>query len=135
MKAQNIYRMQVIAIGFGAALLLSSSAKSQEIVNTEFSDGPYVTAFAQPSSTEGAQAAATLATSPAATTDSLSVAIATPVVSDAELSSLAGSTEGWLISCAIFGMALVVVYAVGEIRRANRNLTARRPFPRRVAFS
>ena len=43
MRVQNIIRMQVAMIGFGAALLLASAAPAQEITNTEFPDRPGTT--------------------------------------------------------------------------------------------
>jgi hypothetical protein len=43
MRVQNIIRMQVAMIGFGAALLLASAAPAQEITNAEFPDRPGTT--------------------------------------------------------------------------------------------
>src|SRR5215472_10762764 len=43
MSVQNIIRMQVATIGFGAALLLASAAPAQEIANREFPDRPGTT--------------------------------------------------------------------------------------------
>jgi hypothetical protein len=48
MKFQNILRTPLLAFSLGAALLLAGYAKAQEIVNTEFEDGPYVVPFSQP---------------------------------------------------------------------------------------
>jgi len=43
MKLQMILRMQAVVIGFAGVLLLASSVPAQEIVNTNFADGPNVT--------------------------------------------------------------------------------------------
>ena len=43
MRVQNIIRVQVTIIGFGAALLLASASPGQEITNTEFPDRPGTT--------------------------------------------------------------------------------------------
>ena len=67
MKIKNIIRTQAVGISFVAAMLLSATpAHSQEITNTEFSDGPYVTAYAQPTPTTQAQAVQLTTQAPAA---------------------------------------------------------------------
>jgi hypothetical protein len=48
MKTKNIIRIGVIAVGLGAALVMTSSVKAQEIENTAWADGPNVAAFEQP---------------------------------------------------------------------------------------
>jgi hypothetical protein len=48
MKSKNVLRTPLLAFGLGAALLLAGSVKAQEIVNTEFEDGPKVVPFSQP---------------------------------------------------------------------------------------
>jgi hypothetical protein len=123
MKMQNIIRMQAMIVGFGAALVLASAAPAQEIVNTEFSDGPNVAAFQQPAAT---QAVAT--TTPAAATSSSAVtpgAVATPVATEATLDSFEGSARRWLVASVFFGIAMLTVYALAEIRRSTRKLTQR----------
>jgi hypothetical protein len=127
MKLQNIFRMQAIVIGFGAVLLLSTPVKAQEIVNTEFSDGPSVTSFTQPAAitTEAA------ATAPSA----VQVKAETPVATNPQLASMDSSIEGWLFGSSLFGVALIAIYAIAEVRRANRNLRVRPSFTRRVVLS
>ncbi len=136
MKIQNILRTQAIVIGFGAALLLSSPAPAQEIVNTQFDDGPYVTTFAQPSPTV-TTAAAPASTVADASTVSPAIAIPNPVVTDEAVVSLENSAAYGLITSAFFGLALLAVFAVGEFRRANRNLneSPSSPLHRRAALS
>jgi hypothetical protein len=136
MKIQNILRTQAIVIGFGAALLLGNVAPAQEIVNTEFNDGPYVTSFPQPTVpvANSTSSAPTLADSDATTTPA--IAVSTPVVIDQAVVSFGNSAERWLIASSLFGLAMLAVYAVAEVRRANRNLTESPSSPfRRAALS
>ena len=42
MRFQKMVRTQLFIAGLGAALLFAVGTKAQEIVNTEFADGPYV---------------------------------------------------------------------------------------------
>lgn len=136
MKVQNILRTQAIVIGFGAALLLSSPAPAQEIVNTQFDDGPYVTTFAQPSTTV-TTAAAPASTVADSNTVSPAIAIPTPVVADEAVVSLENSAVYGLITSALLGLAVLAVFALAEFRRANRNLTESpsSPLRRRAALS
>ncbi len=124
MKIENILRTQAIVIGLGAAFLLASPAKSQEIVNTEFADGPYVASFAQPMSTAAA-ASATAAPAPTTTADTdaegAAVAIPAPVVTEQAAISLGNSAERWLVASSFFGLVMLAIYALAEVRRANRN--------------
>jgi hypothetical protein len=115
MKLENSLRLQAILIGFGAALLLANSAPAQEIENTQFDDGPIVAEFAQPS-----PAPAPKDISPAVTT-------ATLVVAEQAAVPLGSSVEVWSTATVLFFIALVVLYALAEAKRANRNLAARTP--------
>jgi hypothetical protein len=122
MKVQNIFRMQAIVIGFGAALLLASAAPAQEIVNTEFNDGPNVAAFPQPAVTQVATTTPAAASSEAVTP---SGAVAAPAVTETAAVSFEGSARRWLVASAFFGVAMLTVYALAEIRRSARKLTER----------
>ena len=137
MKIQNIIRTSTIAVGIAAAaLFLAGSVHAQEITNTEFSDGPYVASFPQPTNAvvpvpaESAAADANTVVPP-------TVAISTPVVTEQAMVSFENSAERWLIVSSLFGIAMPAVYAVAEVRRANRgmNLQARTPLTRRAALS
>jgi len=55
MKFQTAVRTQLVVAVFGATLLLAGGAKAQEIVNTEFADGPNVVAMRQTSTATVAQ--------------------------------------------------------------------------------
>jgi len=124
MKIQNILRTQAIVIGLGAAVLLfPNSASAQEIVNTEFDNGPYVTSFAQP-----AAAAFSTASTPApvASNDvNPAVDASTPVVTTQAMLSLENSAERWLTASSLFGIVLLAVCAVSEVRRYIRDLNLR----------
>jgi hypothetical protein len=135
MKIQNIFRTSTIAVGIAAAaLFLASSVHAQEIVNSEFSDGPNVTSFQQP--TTGAQVSAESTAADANTAVPPTVAISTPVVTEEALVSLGKSAERWLIGSSLFGLAMLALYAIAEIRRANHemDIQARTPLARGVAL-
>jgi hypothetical protein len=123
MKVRNILRMQVVVIGFGAALLLASSAPAQEIVNTEFNDGPNVASFDQPAAKNVEVGTST--DSKMAQTSGVTEVVSTPVVSNGEMVSLEHSAERWLIGASLFGLAMLAVFAGAEVRRANRNIGMR----------
>jgi hypothetical protein len=120
MKAQNIFRMQAIVIGLGAALLLASSTSAQEIVNTSFNDGPNVATFDQPTTTAAAQVSA----APAAVNANASApaaAVAVPVVAEEAVVSFENSAERWLIASSFFGVMMLAVYALAEVRRSRKS--------------
>jgi hypothetical protein len=64
------------------------------------------------------------------------VAISTPVVTEEALVSLGKSAERWLIGSSLFGLAMLALYAIAEIRRANHemDIQARTPLARGVAL-
>lgn len=136
MKIQNILRTSAIAVGIAAAaLFLASSVRAQEIVNTEFSAGPNVTAFSQPAATAPVSAESTMADTNTAVPPAMTVSA--PVVTEQALVSFENSAERWLIVSLMFGGAMLVVYAIAEVRRANREmyLRARTPLTRGAALS
>jgi hypothetical protein len=122
MKVQNIFRMQAMVIGLGAALFLASSTPAQEIVNTSFNDGPYVTSFDQPTAAAAVQVSAAQATVTAVDMPASAPAVAAsqPVVRTEAVVSLENSAERWLIAGSFFGLAMIAVYALAEVRRARR---------------
>jgi hypothetical protein len=122
MKIRNVLRTKAIVIGFGAALLLASSAPAQEIVNTEFNDGPNVASFDQPTAknvevgtSQDSKMAVAVPTA----------VISTPVASNGEIVSIEQSAERWLIAATFFGLTMLAVFAAAEVRRANRSIGAR----------
>ena len=131
MRFQKMLRTQMIIAGLGAALLFAGSVKAQEITNTEFSDGPYVTAFAKPTAAVSAQV--TPASTPVINEDQATSAamISMPVVSDN--GTLASSEfERWAVAGILFvGLVVILFYcaaelsALAELKRANRSLRTR----------
>jgi hypothetical protein len=114
MKVRNILRTLAIVIGFGAALLLASSAPAQEIVNTEFNDGPNVASFDQPTVKNVEQGTSQNSKIQEATPVAV---VSTPIVNSGEVVSLEHSAEGWLIAASFFGLAMLAVFAAAELRR------------------
>lgn len=133
MKIQNIFR-QAIAIGFGVAVLWASTvpAQAQEIVNTEFPDGPYVSSFQQNTANLPPVAAATANAVPANNAFT-PAAVPTPAVAEQAVVSMSDYLRDTLIASSFFGLLLFVVYAIAEIRR---NAFPSRPhFTRRAVLS
>jgi hypothetical protein len=137
MKIQNILRMQSIVIGLGAALFCTTTVHAQEIVNTEFNDGPYVTSFAQPTLSAQAVPANAPTSAVADPNTAVAPAIATPVVADAAVMSLESSAVRWSVASILAGFAMLAAFAIAEIRRANRNFPegTSSQLPRRAALS
>jgi hypothetical protein len=52
MEFKKMIRMQMVVAGLGMALLCAGATKAQEIVNTQFNDGPNVAAFDQPAAVQ-----------------------------------------------------------------------------------
>jgi hypothetical protein len=119
MKVQNIFRMQAMVIGLGAALLLASSAPAQEIVNTSFNDGPNVATFDQPTTPAAAQVSAAGANVTNANASAPAVEVPAPVVAEEAIVSFEDSAQRWLIASAFFGIMMLAIYALAEVRRAR----------------
>jgi hypothetical protein len=133
MKFQNMLRTQMVITGLGAALLFAGSAKAQEITNTEFSDGPYVTAFAQPAQPHSAQAspASTPVMTESQTMQTLA-SVGMPVLSDDGGTVASSEVERWIVAGLLFiALGIIMFYcaaelsALAELKRANRSLRAR----------
>jgi hypothetical protein len=129
MTFQKMLRTQLIVAGFAAALMLASAAKAQEITNTEFNDGPYVAAFAQPVVAQVTPASTPVMTEPQAIEAAV---ITAPVFADEETLVAASSVERWIVA----GMLLIAFMVIGfyclaelnalaALKRANRSLRAR----------
>jgi hypothetical protein len=116
MKLRNLLRMQVMLIGFGAALLLGGSARAQELENTNWDDGPGVVPFAQQAPAQGV---ATPINSDSVTP---TAAVAKSVVTQAgDLSQLSPANE-WVMGALLVCTALVAMRALMETRSRNRNI-------------
>jgi hypothetical protein len=125
MKLQNIFRMQVMVVGFGAALLLASSARAQEIENTNWADSSSTVSAAQeaPAPTAGqldSLGADSQAPSPAAAASKTLVAQETFITHTTLV-------EGWVIASLLACIALVGLYAREDRkhRKMNGDRTAR----------
>jgi hypothetical protein len=122
MKLRKMIRWQLVLAGLAAAMSFSPSAHSQEITNTAFDDGPYVTGFAQPTAAQPsaqvipAQTAVPSVNEVAAIQASLSTPRA--VVMDSPL--VAAGLTLLLFIC-------IALYAIREPKRTNRgSLSGRR---------
>jgi hypothetical protein len=117
MKVQNIFR-HAATIGFGAALLWASTipVHAQEISNSEFPDGPYVSSFEQTAASVPARAPSTAT---AATTDNAiaPAAVPTPAVAEQSVVSVSDYIRDTLIASSLFGLLLFALYAIAEVRR------------------
>jgi hypothetical protein len=132
MKFQKMLRTQMVITGLGAVLLFAGSAKAQEITNVEFSDGPYVTAFAQPAQAVSAEASP--ASTPVMTgteTMQTAAAVSFPVVPD-DGAVASSEVESWIVAGLLFiALGIIMFYcaaelsALAELKRANSSLRAR----------
>ena len=105
MKVQNIIRVQVLTVGFTAALLFASAAPAQEITNTEWPDQATATIESAPSQAANqASDSANLASASAT---------ATTNVQDTQEAKVTPAGSSWLaglsLTCAAAIAGLVVV--------------------------
>lgn len=118
MKFRTILRMQAIIIGIGAVLFLASEAPAQEIVNTEFSDGPYVATFQQPTATTPASV------TPVAQTPKIDVTAAAPTPMIAEEAATSFQTDtSVLVGLLVSFLFLLAVWAIYQVLRFRRALS------------
>jgi hypothetical protein len=106
--------------------LLPASAKAQEIINTQFNDGPNVTTLAQPSAQQTQVATSTMPSSQAL---QASESIGSSVRSEqASLIQVPAPSDGWVTASLLVGVAAIVLYALIEAKRANRTLHSYRGY-------
>jgi hypothetical protein len=123
MKFNTTIRKGLVIAGFAAFALLPATLKAQEITNSEFSDGPNVTALAQPTAAQQTNGTMTY-TLPAPQAIMATTAVASSAVDpqQAELVSLPSvSTDEWIVAGLATCAGMIVLLAVAEIRRAHRN--------------
>ena len=126
MKFESIIRKSLIIAGFSTALiLLPASVKAQEITNTEFNDGPNVTALAQPSVSQQAATNTMPASEALRATESIN-ASAQP--EQASLIQVPAPSEAWITASLLVGVLLIALYALAEAKRANRMLNSTRGY-------
>ena len=135
MKLQNIFRMNMMVIGFGAALLLASSARAQEIENTNWDEASNSVAAAQPPAAPNAiELNANAADSQAM---SSAAGVSKTLVAQETFITHTTLVEGWMIASLLVCMALVGLYAREETKSRKLNSGARSggQVNRRVALS
>ncbi len=135
MRLQNIFRMNMMVIGFGAALLLASSARAQEIENTNWDEASNSVATAQPAAAPNAiELNANAADSQAM---SSAAGVSKTLVAQETFITHTTLVEGWMIASLLVCMALVGLYAREETKSRKMNSGARSggQVNRRVALS
>lgn len=135
MKFQNFFRMQLMVVGFGAALLLASSVPAQEIDNTVWNDTNATVAAPDRPAPQPIPNDAN-----STTTDSGAINLAAMNTSSVLASESSASewtpTEGWMVLALLICIALVALRAFVVARRPNQNLKSRtRQVDHRAALS
>ena len=131
MKLQNILRTHVVVMGFAAAFLLASGARTQEIDNTVWADSSNVEAFPQPM-----RVAVTNDVSPMAMNSvqtGAAAVIAQPSAINEGVVSGGAAREGWVIAMSIMLMAPLGVLLLAKARRARQSVNARAYHTKRSA--
>jgi hypothetical protein len=128
MKFQTVLRAQWLAAGLGAALLLTGSAKGQEITNTEFADGQYVVPFSEGVSTQDTPAPAATPVMSELQALQATAAISGPSIPDEPNLMRMSVLQRWvtavlLVVAGLLGLFIVVELSVlVELKRARRSL-------------
>ena len=125
MKVQNILRMQVMVIGFGAVLLLANAAPAQEIENTVWDDNNTTVAAtsAQSAVEPSAEDRASVATDSGAL--NLSALSTTAILTREPAVPDWTPTKNLIVPSLLVSIVLVVLYGLAIARRASKNLNAR----------
>jgi len=126
MKFNTTIRKGFVLVGFAAFALLPAT-KAQEITNTEFNDGPNVTAIAQPAPSQQSNSHITFALPPAtAMQASQSVAEFAAPQQASVMRVPEVSTDTWISVTLFAAVGLISVYALALAKRANRTLNSTR---------
>jgi len=113
MNLKNIIRMQAVIIGVGAALLFAGSARSQEIENTQWPEGPNTVAV--DSQATGASAnGSNPVTVPAVPTAPAAASLQSVAAGQAEISS----SKGWVLG---FSTMCLVLAFVAYLRQQSKD--------------
>jgi hypothetical protein len=131
MKMQNIFRTHVVVIGFAAAFLLASGARTQEVDNTMWADSTNVESFPQPAPVAFANEMSAVATNPVQV-NTVAV-IADPNVNKEGVLSGGATREGFLIAMSIMLMAPLGLFVLARVRHAKQNVNAREYHSKRSA--
>jgi len=125
MKFQNRMKLQALVMACGAALCFASSTFGQEIVNTQFPDGPNVVPLSQNTALDASTAA-----SPASSETIPAGAIDEPVANQAS----AIPVEAVIPSISmILSLCLLVVYAFAKTKRSYSTPDDRMGHPNTVS--
>ena len=111
MKIQNIIRMQVAIIGFGAALLMASAAPAQEISNSEWAESQ--------NATESVQVAQAPATTNAQTAQT-PVVVANAKQAATTEAGVAQPFGGDTLAFVLISIVGLSLYVVSEVKRISR---------------
>jgi hypothetical protein len=115
-KVQNMIRMQVAIIGFGAALFFASAAPAQEITNTEWPDRPGAT---EPMNRASLGANAASNSGAVEVKDSEGPA-SRPVLTERAPVSQAPAEGGWITTLVVLCVAGATAYSLAARRRTDR---------------
>jgi len=124
MKLRRMVRWQLILAGLAAALYFAPAAYSQEITNTAFDDGPYVTTFAQ-SDVAQPSTPSTLAQADVPSLNevtSVRASLSTPNVTLVDSPWVAAGITAILFTA-------IALFAIGEAKRTRRNTYSGRSYP------
>ena len=125
MKFRKMVRWQLILAGLAAALYFAPVAYSQEITNTAFDDGPYVTTFAQPDVAAQSSAPSVPAQAGVPSLNEVTAvqaSLSTPTVTLVDSPWVTAGVTAMLF-------ALIAVAAIGEAKRIRRSTYSGRGYP------
>ena len=122
MKSKNTIRMQLVGVGFAAALFLASAAPAQEITNTDWQDRPGATEPLQVAANQTANTANATVADAGASNVAASPSSA-PSIEEAAIAQPAAqgnSVTFWLLST-----VAAALYVLAELKRLSRNFAPR----------
>lgn len=127
MQFQNIIRTQLVIAGLGATLLFAGATKAQEIVNTDFSDGPNVVAFTQSAGAQGTVAANAALPAPQAARAMAAISASANASAPAQQASVDAqpTVDAWLLGTLLACVGAIALYALAIAKRVTRELHSR----------
>jgi hypothetical protein len=121
---RKMMKMQVVVAGLGMALMCAGAAKSQEIVNTKFDDGPNVATMAQPQTT--AMQAKVVAVSDAQTKVENATELAALRAADTTSNDEKSTERTLWIGSLLIWIGAIGVYFSGPAKRFVREIRSMR---------
>ena len=120
MKFENIIRKGLVIAGFVTVMSLPATVHAQEITNTQFNDGPNVTALAQPTPAQDANASAPATlTGAQAMRASASISTASDSQQADVLEAPAPPRNPWVVASMSLGLGLITLVSFREMKRVN----------------